>query len=306
MNRLQKAWAIFGVLTAASLATLGSDFAFGYSLTPLDWSPDGKWIVAELAYGGFRDGYALALVSAKTGRVERTLFENPGGAEGCRWATFSPDSRFITYHRICMGDYVVDLEAKHTAMIGSWRAPTWSPDGTWLAVRDSVGSVYKIRPDGTNWQSLGKIGEPYWRNDGTLEVLGQANRTDSPDGHWYAFLKPASDDGKDTAFYGWNLWVYDQETKHRKMLETNVMQRSAFAWRPNGELVYTKNTDAGSSVVAYSPKTQQRRVLTEGCFWKLSPDGSQLALYGENRVAVVRIDQPFDGISREKQRGMLE
>lgn len=285
MNRFQKGLVVFGALSLAACLKLGGDFAFGYSLKPLDWSPDGKWIVAELAYGGFRDGYALALVSAKTGRVERTLFNNVNETEGCHWATFSPDSRYITYHRVCMGDYVVDLQATHTATIGTGSKATWSPDGKWLALCDQSNGVYRIHPDGSGRQSLGKKGEPYWRQDGTLEVLEQARPCMSPNGHWCAYEKPNTEVDGGLVVVGSCLWVRDRAGRERKISK----QASGFEWRPNGELVYTEKRDAGWSVVAYNPQTQQHRVLTDGSSWILSRDGSQLALFGENQVRTVHL-----------------
>ena len=108
MNRFQKSLLVFGLITLGAVGKLGLDFCLGYSLKPLDWSPDGRWIAAQLEYGGFRDGYALALVSAKTGRLERILYNNQDGGSGFPSAAFSPDSRFVTYH--FLGDYVVDLQ----------------------------------------------------------------------------------------------------------------------------------------------------------------------------------------------------
>lgn len=265
MNRFQKSLLVFGLITLGAVGKLGLDFCLGYSLKPLDWSPDGRWIAAQLEYGGFRDGYALALVSAKTGRLERILYNNQDGGSGFPSAAFSPDSRFVTYH--FLGDYVVDLQGKHTNEIGPGATTSWSPDSKWLAQRDSDGYVSQVRPDGTGRRAL--------------EVVEPPRRLDSPDGHWYAYLEPT------LANYDCILWLKDQGGKSRKILAIKVARYSSFAWRPNGELVYTESEGGKASVVAYNPRTQQQRIVAEGFWWALSPDGNQLAQYGENRVRVV-------------------
>ncbi|MBB6053631.1 PD40 domain-containing protein [Armatimonas rosea] len=259
-RQLRTGLAVFGVLTVVSVTKLALDYVrcLGDSVAPLSWSPDGRWIVAE-QYRSASTEYSVVLVSAATGRVERLLYKNENGTR-CRSARFSPDSRSIAYH-------VADDYFKNP----------YTLKGIAHRHHDHV-----VDLEGRVTQEL----------VGTGEVQEETLRRDSPDGHWSASWEPESE----TSNANWNFLVRGPDGTRVNLLKTYSQLPTVFTWRPSGELVYiepyVEPKDMIVSVVAYNPKTQQRRELVNLSSYEslvFSPDGSQLAQTGTTQVQFVRL-----------------
>ena len=105
--------------------------AFEY-LEPLDWSPDGRWIIVWLRAMRPRDKTSkrIGLVSTQDGSL-RVLKSGPEN-EGLYGGRFSPDGKHILYTRQKRG-YVLSVDRKSEVPLlsgpSSVEAPVWTPDG---------------------------------------------------------------------------------------------------------------------------------------------------------------------------------
>ena len=184
-------------------------------------------------------------------------------------------------------------------------APSWSPDGSLLAVEEwsEDNIVYTIRPDGSDPRVvLRNAWSPSWSPDGTrlAVVRGEGNdsilvtvRADGSDEHQLAHFGPMdgldspvwSPDGKWIAFVGGNGAVKlvspsDESGKLRTIADSGWN----LAWYPDGsKLAFetTTNTKDYSPVIAlFDLATGQRTILPtrksiSALAW--SPDGKQIA-----------------------------
>jgi Tol biopolymer transport system component len=156
MNRLQKGLIAFGMLSVVALGKLAYDYCTHVSLTPLAWSPDGRTVVVNIENDLSETTGSVGLASAKTGRLERVLFENRGGL-ACSRAAFSSDGRSIAFEH--MGLHVVDLATDRHRALAEGASPKWlmvaleqqnnlvrkSADGQWIAgVRRDKNGEYSL------------------------------------------------------------------------------------------------------------------------------------------------------------------
>lgn len=125
----------------------------------ISWSPDGQWIVF-----GTRDG--LFLFGAD-GTGPYPLIASRGTIQHTTW---SPDGEWIAFYY--RGDdhdrglYKVRPDGSDLTLIASEHAyvPTWSPDGEWIAFSYDAeqygpAEIYKIRPDGRDFQPVTDLGD---------------------------------------------------------------------------------------------------------------------------------------------------
>lgn len=103
-----------------------------------------------------------------------TTDPNPGPFRVDQTPAWSPNGRFIAYHRDALrtddttdasGLYVLDLETNATSLLrgGSARSPDWRSDGKRLAF--STGNIYTIQPDGSDLRQVTEFGSsfrPHW------------------------------------------------------------------------------------------------------------------------------------------------
>ena len=119
-----------------------------FNTTPA-WSPNGR----HIAFASMLDGdYNLFLIDIDGNRRAR-LTNNPADDEE---PDFSPDGTLIAFmsHRDgAWNIYTVDIETFQETQItvgGDYRKPSWSPDGTKLAIEEAFnGEIYTINADGT-------------------------------------------------------------------------------------------------------------------------------------------------------------
>lgn len=74
---------------------------------------------------------------------ERKVF-NPLGDGSYLWSSFSPDKSKILFTFMGKGTYVSDLDGNILLEVGYANAPTWSPDGKWIAYMDDKDDGVKI------------------------------------------------------------------------------------------------------------------------------------------------------------------
>jgi TolB protein len=144
-------------------------FADFFERGTLDFSPDGRTVVFS-AYGA--DGFRVytAEVNNPSSAVEITL----SGITGPNFPTWSPDGTKLAFTcriggegGLCVSDsnganlrvIVPDarIDANRTDLL--LNAPTWSPDGKWIAFSsntDGDWDIYIIRPDGTGILNITK------------------------------------------------------------------------------------------------------------------------------------------------------
>jgi eukaryotic-like serine/threonine-protein kinase len=126
--------------------------------TPLDWSPDGRFVMyAELNPAGGSDLFAVTVTGdAKPAAIAQTQFDERDGQ-------FAPNNRWIAYASDESGRYEVYLQsfpargAKIQISIGGGIGPRWRGDGR---------ELFYVAPDGTvmsvplHVDAVGKTIEP--------------------------------------------------------------------------------------------------------------------------------------------------
>ena len=137
-----------------------ADFPFGAS-GGLAWSPNGRWIAATGGGGVVR----LDVVSGQMVQIDRPS----GHLEVPKDVTWAPDSRHIAFVRYWVGAgrplrgcgdnencdlavFVADADGSNLSRVSRWPEsadlPLWSPDGTWLAFRQSYMNLSATGPGG--------------------------------------------------------------------------------------------------------------------------------------------------------------
>lgn len=131
------------------------------------WSPDGQKIV----YNGYGDSQ-LWVMSAARGANQYMIYD--ASASIAEMAAWSPDGTKIAFRD---GGNVLVMNADGTGFpdiitlgyLGHWSEPSWSPDGSMLAIRGrelGAEDIYSINADGTNLTQIttnpGYDGQPTW------------------------------------------------------------------------------------------------------------------------------------------------
>lgn len=147
---------------------------------PIFWSPDGSYLLVHYRTGDLR------VIEAATGAVQLTI---PGSVTS-RSGQWSPDSRYVLYHRIhgatragFVGDseiYVTDIVSGETLNIsqnpdGNDSDAVWSPDGqriTYVSVRDDDPDLMVADVNGDHQRVVydlpGGGADPYWHTESRL------------------------------------------------------------------------------------------------------------------------------------------
>ena len=171
----------------------------GFSVSDLDWSPDGNWIAFQVSYTGIqassyrhnddRPDSDIFLVSAKGGEAENLTPGEGGRALSPRWSPSGDRLAFSASPKAGRGDkndlivmnvrsrQTTNLSADHTESI---RGAEWTQDGRSLHFSEGDGTythLYTLSASG---------GSPRKISDG-LGVV--SSHSASPDGNWLAYSK---------------------------------------------------------------------------------------------------------------------
>ena len=107
----------------------------------------------------------MAVVSVPDGR-QTVLADAPNIASG---PFLSPDGSRIAFGTVIQevvndkgGIFVMDGDGSSLVRLGDGYAPRWSPDGSWLLYSDSAGSLWIMKPDGSDPRRIGAFGAAAW------------------------------------------------------------------------------------------------------------------------------------------------
>jgi Tol biopolymer transport system component len=124
---------------------------------PLDWSPDGRFILVQRSYGRNVTSRAdLVLVPAEGGEVRILKGLDPRENQNNLFARFSPDGRWIAYSTRTVGSHLTDIhilsvdgDVEGGLVIGNGDDDLlgWLPDGSGIlfhSERDSQQGVWRL------------------------------------------------------------------------------------------------------------------------------------------------------------------
>jgi len=182
------------IVDASSLSTRATH-AFP-AIGGMAWSPNGRWIAAN----GGEGVKSIVRIDVTSGEVIQ--IEGPSGhLDAAREITWSPDSLRVAFVRyggggaarcddvlLCRIDVVMaDADGAHAVVVnrtaGQADLPAWSPDGQWLAFRDTGGvtgagasrarGIQLVHADGTEERSLvaAAVSDFAWSRDSATVVF---------------------------------------------------------------------------------------------------------------------------------------
>ncbi len=266
-------------------------FRLKFPGTALQWSPDGARIIFLRS-----DGNRVIQKSKK-------IYIINSSGSGLRFVDYaagppdiSPDGSQIVYADIDERILTSALDGSSRRRLANHgRGPVWSPDGSRIVFVGN-GLLKTMAADGSDVRTLWKE-DPLWKTD--LSTGGGVFPPAwSPDGRRIAFL------GGVTTVYGKGV-IYTIGTDGSDPVRLEYTA-SPPAWSPDGNSIafakkrgdrivfYTMRPDGSDLREVFSHTASDTSVLwVPAPSW--SPDGSELLLWGENRVNVVRV---ADGASR--------
>ena len=242
-------------------------------IEPRDWSPDGKWIAANLGYKHAQIG----LIGAQDGslRLLRTGKENLG------MRGFSSDGRYILYTLEGPGGvsrgYIISADAKSEVPLvsgsSSAESPVWTPDGSRIVfVSDRSGSpgLWSIRvADGK------PLGEPELLKAGFSNAqVGSFARDRSFFYHSNAQAMGFARDGSlfyEVGLREWDIYLagldpatgkLTSEPKRVNERATNSWGR--LAWLPDGKSLSFWNRAPIDTLVVHTLSTGEEREIWHG------------------------------------------
>ncbi|HEX5823849.1 MAG TPA: hypothetical protein VFY18_05240 [Candidatus Limnocylindrales bacterium] len=251
-------------------------FGDGTELAPT-FSPDGT----KIAYRQFLPGepasdpqLADVVVADADGRHPRVLDRAAQALSNIAW---SPDSAFVAYSRAVSPDHERSFVAPAdgsgpphdlgASSDDSW-GPTWSPDGTHLAMATLRG-LFVVRRDGT---------DPVKLTHGSYVEIGQKGEGAewSPDGRSILF-SAGSPDGPT------QVYLVGLDGAPERQISVDDWSANAASWSPDGSrIAYMRSGDGSGPVAVITDATgHEIRQLPGQYGWyqpTWSPDGRSLIL----------------------------
>jgi CxxC motif-containing protein (DUF1111 family) len=207
---------------------------------------------------------------------------------GVNFASFSPDTRKITFNKSVSGIrqiFVMDVDGTNQTQItndpGGAFHPVWSPDGTTIAFvsnRSAGLQIWAMNPDGSNQRNLTNDGIggndwPAWspdsskiafqrlRNSAQTDVWvmnadgsSQTNLTNTT-GFFFNGMPSWSPDATMIAFSstrdvggGYEIYKMTSTGGSQTRLTVNSAQDQAPAWSPDGNLIAFQSSRSGGSL----------------------------------------------------------
>ncbi|MGH7534247.1 MAG: protein kinase domain-containing protein, partial [Gemmatimonadales bacterium] len=207
------------------------------------WSPDGQWLVFSRTV----DGYRNLFLKKSSGGEERQLTK---GSRDDIQATWSPDGKAIAFVRSSLpsgklepgdvlglyaegGDvWTVEPESgTETHLLSGGFNPSWSPDGTRLAVDAAWGGPHRI------WITDRNGSNPRQVSNDSSDVVSHMSPRWSPDGKRLVFRRIQQqkfDIVVVDAATGATTWV-----THDEVVDVNP------AWSPSGKFIYFSSPRGG-------------------------------------------------------------
>ncbi|HYC31383.1 MAG TPA: protein kinase [Gemmatimonadales bacterium] len=302
-RRLALAIAALGVLVAGGALWLlrrGDDDAGRPPITRLTqitfdeaveeypaWSPDGRRLVFSRTVDGYRNLFLREYPSGEERQLTR-------GRRDDIQASWSPDGRTIAMVRSSLpsgklepgdvlgwyfegGDvWAVDVESgKETQLVAGAFNPSWSPDGTRLAVDASLTGPHRIWISDAAGRDLRQV------TDDSSEVVAHTTPRWSPDGRHIVFRRLLTTVRSDIA-------VAAVETGAIRMVTRDDVLDADPVWSPSGRYIYFTSGRGGglnlwrARVSADGTPAGALQQLTTGAGDDLqptiSPDGKRVAL----------------------------
>lgn len=266
---------------------------------PLDWSPDGKRVLASLKP---KDGpYQLVWVPLAAGdvRVVKTLADHSPLEVRC-----SPDGLYIAY------DYppTDDLANRDIFLLASDgsdetvlvahpendRVLDWTPDGKRLLFTSGgAGGTWVRRGSPSTWILQVADGEPRGEPVRVEELAPERGLGFTRDGVYYYFFGPADQPSAS------HVYLVDRDSKTGRLgtpekLIEGIAKRTSVAWSPDGrQLVYVK---MGLVFVVRSLESGEERQIRPGIslafyvYPQWMPDGRSLIVQGRSPRGIYRMD----------------
>ena len=267
-----------------------SDVSISYA-RPLDWSPDGRFIVS-LTTNDDRSN-ELALVSLKDGSIS-TLKRNEW--QFTHNAAVSPDGRYLAfdyypYESDGQHIYVYDLETQQENILVRDRSAnmtlSWTPDGNHLLFssdRTGVMGIWKVPV------SEGKpAGEPVFLKSDIGQTIYPMGLTKRGDFYYGKVLG-----GMDVFTSSFNIDTNTLKEIPKRLSQSYIGFNRAPDWSPDGRyVVYSSTRDLqrafrSNTIVIHDTETVQERVLKPELNFifdriRWSPDGMSVVAYGADR-----------------------
>jgi Tol biopolymer transport system component len=249
------------------------------TISNVQWTPDGKTLVYNETVRNRTDLYAVDVASPQPRLLAAHL---PVETDG----VVSPDGTTVAYWRQSGLSFVVEVvgvDGQPSRQLAVGADPTWSADGSRLALLTARGRIETIGADGSGPQFAGRIRTPAGRaiNPALITSFAWA-----PDGQ--SFLVSESDTAAGNLV----------ETVALTGRTLHVLSRKGLfdsAWSPDGTQVaftktQTKIREAAAVVSADGTGVHIVASTIEAFELAWSPDGTSLVTADGDRVRVVGAD----------------
>jgi hypothetical protein len=245
----------------------------------LQWTPDGKTLVYDETARNRTDLYAVDVASTQRTLLAANL---PISFDG----VVSPDGTTVAYWRQSGHAFALDLvglDGRSPRKLIAGLDPTWSADGSRLALLTAAGRIETIGADGSGEQSAGRVRNPAGRviEPGLITSFAWA-----PDGE--SFLV--------SAFYTSSGNLVETVASTGRTLHVLSKKAIAFAaWSPDGTqaaFTETHSKTGEAAVVVNAGGSGLHTAYTSLGLIDLawSPDGTSIVTADGDRVRIVDAD----------------